>query len=74
MYYPFSALIQPLSAVKNMPHQTVKLPMSILGMINFDLILLSAMVTIATREILIILLPDHIAGPDGWLIQIKSKT
>ncbi len=37
-----------------------------------DTLLTAAMATIAIREILIILLPLSIAGPEGWLIRTAS--
>lgn len=44
--------------------------MSFIGNIGFDVVLLSAMATIVTREALIVVLPDRIAGPEGWLIKV----
>ena len=38
-----------------------------------DLLLTSLMASIAVRELLIILLPDSIAGPKGWLIRIAPN-
>ena len=38
-----------------------------------DLLLTTAMASIAVREFLIILLPDSVAGPEGWLIRIASN-
>ncbi len=46
---------------------------NVLSSISFDQLLVSMMATIAVREIMIILLPDHIAGPDGWLIRLREK-
>lgn len=37
-----------------------------------DLLLTSLMASIAVREFLIVLLPDSVAGPKGWLIRIAS--
>ena len=42
------------------------------GSISFDQIALAAMATIAFREALIVCLPNHIAGPGGWLIDTAS--
>lgn len=36
--------------------------------ITFDQVAMSVMTVIAIREAMIVLLPDHIAGPKGWLI------
>lgn len=36
--------------------------------ISFDQIGLSFLTVFAIREILVLALPDDIAGPDGWLI------
>ncbi|SDW62982.1 hypothetical protein [Celeribacter indicus] len=36
--------------------------------ITFDELALAIMTTIAIRELLIVVLPDRIAGPGGWLI------
>ena len=46
--------------------------MTVLTSISFDQLLVSLMATIAIREILIILLPDSIAGPEGWLIRLND--
>ncbi len=43
------------------------LPIPLPG-ITADQIVISLMAVIALREVLITLLPDRIAGPDGWLI------
>ena len=36
--------------------------------ITFDQIVLALMATISLRELLILFLPDRIAGPGGWLV------
>lgn len=36
--------------------------------VTFDQIVLAAMACIALREGMIMLLPDRIAGPGGWLV------
>lgn len=36
--------------------------------ITFDQLAMAIMTTIAIREAMIVTLPDHIAGPGGWLI------
>jgi hypothetical protein len=43
--------------------------MNLLTSITFDQVLVSLMSCIAIREMMIIFLPDRIAGPDGWLIR-----
>lgn len=47
--------------------------LSVLNSISFDQLLISLMATITIREFMIILLPDHIAGPDGWLIRVREE-
>lgn len=42
-------------------------------MITFDQIALAAMACIALREAMIMLLPDDIAGPGGWLINTGEE-
>ncbi|WP_155846133.1 hypothetical protein [Celeribacter ethanolicus] len=39
-----------------------------LSTITFDQLALAIMTTIAIREVMIVALPDRIAGPGGWLI------
>ncbi len=46
--------------------------MTYLASFSFDQLLVSLMATIAVREILIVLLPDTIAGPNGWLIRLND--
>lgn len=41
--------------------------------ITFDQIVLAAMTCIAVREAMIMFLPDHIAGPGGWLIDVAVE-
>ena len=41
--------------------------------ITFDQIILAAMTCIAVRESMIMILPDHIAGPGGWLIDVQYE-
>jgi hypothetical protein len=36
--------------------------------ITFDQLAMSVMTVIAIREAMIVVLPDRIAGPNGWLI------
>lgn len=42
--------------------------MTLLASVTADQIVISLMATIALREALILVLPDRIAGPQGWLI------
>ena len=42
--------------------------MTILASVTADQIVISLMATIALREALILVLPDRVAGPRGWLI------
>lgn len=39
-----------------------------LSTITFDQIAMAVMATIALREAMIIVLPNSVAGPGGWLI------
>jgi hypothetical protein len=48
--------------------QTVELVMSLLSQISFDEVVGSFLVCLILREIMILALPDRIAGPGGWLI------
>jgi hypothetical protein len=36
--------------------------------LSFDNIVMSAITCLVLREVFILALPDHIAGPGGWLI------
>ncbi len=47
--------------------------MEFFNTISFDTILVAVMATVALREVLIILLPDTLAGPDGWLIKVAPQ-
>ncbi|RPE67120.1 hypothetical protein EDD53_1524 [Pacificibacter maritimus] len=40
--------------------------------ITFDQLAMSVMTVIAIREIMIVVLPDHIAGPNGWFIDTTA--
>jgi hypothetical protein len=42
--------------------------MSFLSQISFDDILCSVLACIAIRQMMVVVLPDTIAGPGGWLI------
>jgi hypothetical protein len=42
--------------------------MSFLAQISFDEIVGSFLVCLILREVMIVALPDRIAGPGGWLI------
>jgi len=41
--------------------------------ITFDQIALATMACIAMREMMIIFLPDTIAGPGGWLVNTAEE-
>lgn len=41
--------------------------------ITFDQIVMSAMACIALRELMIIILPNRIAGPGGWFVNTSEK-
>jgi hypothetical protein len=42
--------------------------MQFLSNISFDDILCSVLVCIILRQVMVVVLPDSIAGPGGWLI------
>jgi len=42
--------------------------MTILNQISFDEIAAAAMACLIIRELMILALPDRIAGPGGWLV------
>ncbi|MFM2356940.1 MAG: hypothetical protein RLZZ528_2676 [Pseudomonadota bacterium] len=46
--------------------------MSLLSQISFDELVGSLVVCLVLREIMILALPDRIAGPGGWLIDTGS--
>ncbi|MCV6825356.1 MULTISPECIES: hypothetical protein [Halocynthiibacter] len=46
--------------------------MSFLSAITIDQILLSFMACYIVREIMVLALPDTIAGPGGWLVNTQS--
>jgi len=41
--------------------------------ITFDQIALATMACVALREIMILTLPDEIAGPGGWLVNTAEE-
>ncbi len=47
--------------------------MSILGQISFDEVVAAFVTCMVLREVFIFALPDHIAGPGGWLIDTGSE-
>lgn len=40
--------------------------------LTFDQVAMSIMTVIAIREAMIVLLPNRIAGPEGWLINTSA--
>jgi hypothetical protein len=42
--------------------------MQVIAAISFDEVVAAFVVCLVIREVLIFTLPDHIAGPGGWLI------
>lgn len=46
---------------------------SILAGISFDAVALALVISVAIRELLIHTLPDHVAGPGGWLIDTGTR-
>ena len=47
--------------------------MNLMALISFDEILGSLIACLILREAMIFALPDHIAGPGGWLINTAEK-
>jgi hypothetical protein len=47
--------------------------MSLFSQISFDDVLCSLLVCIALREVMVLALPDRIAGPGGWLIDTAKE-
>ncbi|MEL6167151.1 MAG: hypothetical protein AAFR35_00575 [Pseudomonadota bacterium] len=47
--------------------------MDLLVSISFDSVVMSAITCLVLREIFIITLPDHIAGPGGWLVDTGEE-
>ncbi len=47
--------------------------MSFLASVSFDDVLCSVLVCIALREIMVVVLPDRVAGPGGWLIDTGEE-
>ncbi len=47
--------------------------MSFLSQVSFDNIMCSLMVCIVLRQTMVVLLPDRIAGPGGWLIDTGEE-
>ena len=43
-----------------------------LSTLTFDQVAMSIMTVIAIREAMIVLLPNSIAGPEGWLINTTA--
>ncbi len=46
--------------------------MEFLGQISFDEIVSSLLACLVLREVMILALPDRIAGPGGWLIDTQG--
>ncbi len=47
--------------------------MEILTQFSFDEIAASLLACLLVRELLILALPDHIAGPGGWLVDTGEE-
>ncbi|MEM1064732.1 MAG: hypothetical protein AAF771_13365 [Pseudomonadota bacterium] len=47
--------------------------MDLLAFVTFDSVVMSAITCLALREAMLACLPDHIAGPGGWLIDTSSE-
>ncbi|MCV2866537.1 hypothetical protein [Defluviimonas sp. WL0075] len=47
--------------------------MDLLAQITFDDLAISFVICVALREVMIMSLPDRIAGPGGWLIDTGAN-
>lgn len=47
--------------------------MSFINLVSFDEIAASLLLCLVARELMILALPDHIAGPGGWLIDTGEE-
>lgn len=47
--------------------------MDILTAFSFDNIAASFITCLILREVMILVLPDHIAGPGGWLVDTGAE-
>lgn len=47
--------------------------MSFLSSISFDEVAASLLLCLVVRELMILALPDHVAGPGGWLIDTGEE-
>ncbi len=47
--------------------------MNLLSQISFDAIAASLLACLVIRELMIIVLPDDIAGPGGWLVDTGEE-
>ncbi len=47
--------------------------MSFLSQISFDEIVASLLACLVLREVMILTLPDRVAGPGGWLINTAKE-
>lgn len=47
--------------------------MTWLSNVTFDQLLLTAVVCLSLREAMILFLPDRIAGPGGWLVDVRYQ-
>ncbi|MBT8408729.1 MAG: hypothetical protein KJN93_03790 [Alphaproteobacteria bacterium] len=47
--------------------------MELLSGLTFDNVVMSAITCLVLREVFLVALPDHVAGPGGWLIDTDSR-
>lgn len=47
--------------------------MTFLSLISFDEIVASLLLCLVARELMILVLPDRVAGPGGWLIDTGEE-
>jgi hypothetical protein len=48
--------------------------MPLFDIVSFDQIILAFIATVAIREALIKVLPETLAGPEGWLIRVDDES
>lgn len=47
--------------------------MELFQAISFDSVVMAAITCLVLREVFLFTLPDHIAGPGGWLIDTAAE-
>jgi hypothetical protein len=47
--------------------------MTVFAQVSFDDLMSSLLVCLILRQAMIVLLPDHVAGPGGWLVDTGEE-